>query len=118
MTEHSGQFSGTLTDSTQQETGVFDPNKQAQRQHPRTGWNYDWATYVPTRRPMFKIHATCGHATAACKDKAVYAPDPLGYLIPEDVKLYQRVDGLWEEVAIRRELPLKHNINILTGEKQ
>jgi len=94
----------------------FDPNNPG-KSVSRKGknWTFDWATYVPNRRPQFKVHATQGHAKSACTDKKRYSKS--GYRIPDEVKLYQLKDGLWVLVDIHRDLPLGYKkIDIITGE--
>lgn len=72
----------------------FDPNANAG----------DWATYVPCRRPKFKVHAHRGHAINAIKCHA-YDYDSNDYdahvLWPSnECKLYRRQDGRWVEVTL------------------
>lgn len=95
----------------------FDPNNPG-RSATRRGknWTFDWATYVPSRRPQFKVHATKGHATSACKGKAYYVHEKGGYLLPDEVRLYKKENELWCEVAIHRFLPRGECISVIKGE--
>lgn len=86
----------------------FDPNTMSDRKR----GSYDWATYVPSRRPKFKIHEHRGHAINAVKrcygyqsnyDETGGGPRYASWReLDEDsgVKLYRRQDGRWVEVAL------------------
>ncbi len=103
-------------------TEEFDPNNPGKDTTRRgKNWNYDWATYVPNRTPKFKVHPSKGHATSAVKDKAhlVDIGETWGYRVPDDVKLYQKVDGLWVDVVLfTREWVYTKRIDLLTGKEQ
>lgn len=57
----------------------FNPNK------PSVTKVYIWATYIPGRRPEFKLHSQRGHALTAFYDR-------------ENAILYNWVDDHWVEV--------------------
>jgi hypothetical protein len=63
-----------------------------------------WATYIHSRRPHFKIHYKKGHATSALKCSRVRANPKSGfsYEISDECKLWQLVDGKWQEVEFER----------------
>lgn len=71
---------------------MFDPNKSAEA---------EWATFVPTRSPRFKIHVNRGHAINAVKCTSYWDHDHLR-TIPDDVILYRRVEGRWVQVDVKR----------------
>jgi len=73
---------------------AFDPNK----------FQGNWATYIPSRRPKFKIHKTCGNATSALKVSSVYHAGVLPTNeIPATSILYTKdMTGQWIEVPIHR----------------
>lgn len=78
----------------------FDPNALTERKR----GSYDWATYVPSRRPKFKVHEHRGHAINAMKWHA-YDYDRSNWrdhvLRPEHgCKLYRRQDGKWVELPL------------------
>lgn len=62
---------------------------------------YIWATFIPSRRPQFKVHETKGQATAAIKYQSIYDDDGM-YRIPEDIILYQQQDAEWVEVPFKK----------------
>lgn len=94
---------------------TFDPNNMEATK--KTQYTYQWATYIPNRRPQFKVHGLRGHATAACKAKAVYCGDEdCWWQIPDDVVLYmQDIYGKWVVVPILRKLK-RDTKSILIGE--
>lgn len=55
-----------------------------------------WATYIPSRSPVFKIYNKLGHATSSLKSTSFYS---LGlHNIPYENKLYKLVNGKWDRV--------------------
>lgn len=70
---------------------MFDPNKSAEA---------EWATFVPTRSPRFKIHTKRGHAINAVKNTSYW--NDYKRTIPDDVILYRRVEGRWVQADIKR----------------
>lgn len=95
----------------------FDPNNMKATGKPQ--YTYQWATYIPNRSPQFKVHGMRGHATAACKAKAVYRGDKDCWEeIPHDVVLYTKGDdGKWVVVTILRKLK-RHTKSIIVNEQE
>ena len=66
--------------------------------NPNELFKNNYGTYIPTRRPQFKIHKTMGHAVNALKNVSVYVC--ISYskkAIPKDCTLWKYTDK-WEEV--------------------
>lgn len=77
---------------------MFDPNSSVTSQ---------WATYIPTRRPKFKVHVTKGHATSAIKSVSYISDKPprrgrFGNDVPEDAQLFRMEDGKWVQVKLKK----------------
>lgn len=84
----------------------FDPNKQNKP-------NFIWATYIPYRKPKFKAYSKRGPAINSLYHTYKYSDKTCKTkIIPEDVKLYKFVDGLWVEVEFTRVLVGKERIKI------
>ena len=56
-----------------------------------------YSTYIPSRKPKFKIHENLGHAVNALKYRARYAEKSYRE-IPKENKLWKMVNGKWEEL--------------------
>lgn len=85
----------------------FDPNKQKQP-------NQIWATYIPYRGKMFKTYEKRGHAISSLYHTYIYV-EGTNYTkkqIPDDVKLYKFVDGLWKEIEFTRVFDTKGKIEV------
>lgn len=74
----------------------FDPNKQS-------NGGYVWATFIPNRKPKFKLHSNLAQATSALKYRSHYVDSDYRYeYVPDDCTLWQLVDGEWAEVQFKR----------------
>ena len=79
----------------------FDPNKVQRKED-----TIEWATYIPSRTPKFKVHILKGQAIAALKYRS-YNKDR-NYeesWLPQDQQLFCRRFGIaamgeWEEVEL------------------
>lgn len=87
---------------------AFNPNKLPKKE-------YVWATYIPNRRPQFKLHANQSQATSALKYRSEYVEfDGCDYTykyVPDDCTLWQMLDGKWKEIDFKR------RYNYIEGEK-
>ena len=97
----------------------FDTNKVKRSKEVRTSYTYEWATYIPGRRPQFKVHGLKGQAIAALKYRAVGERYPSKVTrLPPDQQLFFRKLGteLWEEIALVEEYMDEPRACIIKGE--
>ena len=89
---------------------AFDPNKETAKGL--------WATYIPGRRPRFKIHASQSHATSAVKCQSIYSGR--FYLVAPGIKLYKRVNegAEWQAVTLRQTYRDGESVLAKTGESE
>ena len=71
--------------------------------------NMVWATYIPSRKPNFKLHANRGQAISALKYRATYkkiSMHKVDYnieVIPEDCTPWNHNGSEWIEIEFERE---------------
>lgn len=83
---------------------MFDPNK-------RTIKDYRWGTYIPNRRPQFKVHSSLGLATSALKWRSSSLDDGFRtYAIPEDCTLWEHDGKEWIQKEFKHKYKGKEKI--------
>lgn len=70
----------------------FNPNKLISKE-------YKWATFIPDRKPDFKVYHNRGHATSSLKSHSVYTSG--SYVIPPDCTLWEHNGTEWVEIMFR-----------------